>query len=107
MKGVMGALLLAIPWLAWAECFVHPDNGVTYCTSAEQCPQGSRWNERTQACSPQPPAAPRACYIEIVYPQGLPTKPGVQISEWCDQVEAEAALSVALTKLIIGLPPYP
>lgn len=107
MRSTLAAALLFMPGLAGADCLVHPERGISFCTAAEECPVRTTWDPRSQACSPDahvPPAAPRACIVEVIYPQGAPSQPQVKVSEWCDSDEAAKALLVVATKLLVPLP---
>lgn len=46
------AALLLVPGLAFAECYIHPDSGLTYCTAASECPANTAWSSTTQLCAP-------------------------------------------------------
>lgn len=62
MKRLLAALLFAAPISAGAVCYVHPSTGLTYCTAAAECPQGTAWSPQEQACEqPQQPATPPTC----------------------------------------------
>lgn len=74
MKRLLAALL-CLPSLAFASCFVHPDNGLTYCTAPQECPAGTVWSS-SEACRVSQAAAPTAgVYTPPIY------YPGGQASE--------------------------
>lgn len=52
IKRLFAAALLLAPGIVGAACYSHPETGVTYCTSAQECPAGKpAWSAATQACS--------------------------------------------------------
>lgn len=59
MERLTFAVLLFVPRLAAAACFIHPDTGMQHCTSAAECAPGATWSPQTQACAV--PAAEVAC----------------------------------------------
>lgn len=58
---IIPVILLFLPLAAFAGCFVHPDTGVTYCTSSSGCPVGTEWNPSTQACNVPKPGLAASC----------------------------------------------
>jgi hypothetical protein len=50
-RAFLAALIALAPTMSLAQCFVHPDTGALYCSSAASCPIGSTWNPATQACA--------------------------------------------------------
>lgn len=50
MKVLVILLLFLAASRGQAACFVHPETGTVHCSSAGECPVGSGWEERTQAC---------------------------------------------------------
>lgn len=97
------ALLLALPLLANGACYTHPDSGVTYCTSAQECPSGTSWNAPTQACSTKQQedrASIYACEILIYYPKISPPRPYIQTTEACDLALAKRSLATILAELL-------
>lgn len=106
MKRFALAALLLTPGLAAAVCYIDPISEATYCYAAEECPTGTTWQAGTLACLPSapPPAAPRACIVEVIYPQGAPSQPQIKVSDWCDSEEAAKALLAVAAKILVPQP---
>lgn len=99
------------------SCLIHPDSGITYCTTGAECPASTTWNATTQACKPQvisDPPGPfckpigvcpgdipvEACQVTIAFAPANPSSPTLQSSGPCDAAGIELAVAVMLAKLL-------